>query len=334
MAEVSIDELDEGQLLVRAGDLHAQRRAAEVEIFLLAAHFADLHNPDSRPAGGRALPGMERAVRIGGAGTPAMWEFAVAQLAARLECSTTAARYLIRDALDTRHRLPATYARVRAGRVKISYVRALAQATHHLTAAAAGFVDAGVVDQIDGRIPWSRFVENVAGLVVAADPDAAARREAAEAARQFAKATRSTEHGIRGFYIRSTAGMIARFDATVAFLADALKALGDPDNTDQRRLKACLLMANPAQAVELLHAFAQYRADTYGHPTTDGVDDELPLDDDTDGDDDADDVDDAGDPDDERPIGEGDLHPSQNDADDEPEAATDRWWVAWASCRT
>jgi len=65
---------------------------------------------------------------------------------------------------------------------------------------------------------------------------------------------------MRGFYLRSTTGVIARFDATVAYLADALKALGDSDNEDVRRVKACLIMANPATAIDVLQAFANHRA--------------------------------------------------------------------------
>ena len=56
--------------------------------------------------------------------------------------------------------------------------------------------------------------------------------------------------------------MIARLDATVAFLADALKAFGDPDPEDLRRVKAVAVLANPVRAVELLAAFAALRTDT------------------------------------------------------------------------
>ncbi len=113
------------------------------------------------------------------------------------------------------------------------------------------------------------------------------------------------------FCIRAGTALIARFDATVAYLADALQALGDPDNEDERRLKACLIMANPTQAVELLHAYADHRAQKHGTHSGSGAgagrgddgdagggqDQPLPLHDD-------------------EPVGEGDVHPSQNDADD------------------
>ena len=34
-----------------------------------------------------------------------MWEFALGELAVQLECSTAAARYLVRDVLDVLHRI-------------------------------------------------------------------------------------------------------------------------------------------------------------------------------------------------------------------------------------
>ena len=268
------------------------------------------------------MPGMERARRFGGAGTPAMWEFALAGLAVQLECSTAAARYLVRDVLDVRHRLPDIWARLVAGEIRVHYARHVARATHHLSVEAAGFVDVEVAEICDGRTSWSRFVDIVEGKVVAADPEAAARREAEERAREFARATRSDEHGMRGFYIRSSIGVIARIEATVEFLAAALRALGDPEPEDQRRIKALLVMANPVQAVELLAAFAQHRArGSKNNPDADGGAgsgkvDEGAEKDSGGSDESAGGTDDGDAVDDELPIGVGDVHPAQNDADD------------------
>ena len=134
---------------------------------------------------------------------------------------------------------------------------------------AAGAVDAAMVEFVDGSLPWGRFESRLAGRVVKADPVVAAEREAAAQTEQLARRTRSSEHGIAGFYVRSTVGVIARLDATVAFLADALSAFGDPDPEDLRRVKAVAVLANPVRAVELLAAFAALRTDT--------VDLELPI---------------------------------------------------------
>ena len=86
---------------------HAERTECDIAIFVAAAHFADLHHPDSRRAGsGRVLAGRERGVSLGGPGTPTVLEFAPAELAARIGTSPYAGRALVADALDTRHRLP------------------------------------------------------------------------------------------------------------------------------------------------------------------------------------------------------------------------------------
>jgi hypothetical protein len=236
---------------------HATQVEAEVRIFTAAAHFADLHHPDSRPdRAGRVLPGGERGIRLGGAGTPTVWEFAPAEFAARIGKSPYAGRALIADALDTRHRLPRLWARVGAGEVPVCYARHVAQQTRDLSVEGAALVDAGVAEYADGRITWSRFESLVAAKVVEADPDAAAERERAAAEEEFAKVGRTNAHGRKTLYVRSASAAIIRVDATITYLAHALAALGDTDTEDTRRAKALLVMANPVQAVQLLQAFA------------------------------------------------------------------------------
>ena len=98
---------------------------------------------------------------------------------------------------------------------------AVAARTRHISVEAAGFVDAAMAPFVDGSLPWVRFETRLDGKVVAADPEVAAELVAARVAEQFAKRTRSSEQGTAGFYVRFTAGVIARIEATVAFLADA-----------------------------------------------------------------------------------------------------------------
>jgi hypothetical protein len=64
---------------------------------------------------------------------------------------------------------------------------------------------------------------------------------------------------MRGFYLRAPLAVIARLDATVAYLAQALADLGDPTGLDERRVKAVLILANPTQAVHLLRAYTTWR---------------------------------------------------------------------------
>src|SRR3954449_7952043 len=250
--------------------LHVARTDAEARMFVLAAHFADLHSgaglPVSLHGSGRGsrrvLPGLERSVQVGGDGTPRIGEFACSELGCRLQMSPVSARRYLADAVDVRHRLPLIWERVVAREARIGNARLVASMTRHLSREAAGSVDRAMVAFVDGSLPWGRFLTRLEGKIVAADPAQAAEREAARVSEQFAKRTRASEAGTAGFYLRSTVGVIARLDATVAFVADALKAFGDPDNLDLRRVKAMVLLCNPAQAVELLAAFAALRSRT------------------------------------------------------------------------
>ncbi len=227
---------------------------------------------------------MERAVQVGGEGTPRIAEFAYAELGARMRMGAWSAKNYVADALDVRHRLPLIWARVQAREARIGNARLVAARTRHLSIEAAAYVDAAMVDFVDGSLPWGRFESRLTGKVVAADPETAASREADRVREQFAKRTRSSEEGTAGFYVRSTVGVIARVEATVAFFADALAAFGDPEDLDRRRVKAVLVLCNPTKAVELLAAFRALRSRTVADTGADtGKSDvELPISDDPD----------------------------------------------------
>ena len=212
--------------------------------------------------------GMERVVCLGGVGTPLVREFAASEVAGELEISTYAARALLADVLDVRHRLPRLWARVTACEVATWVARKVAVATRDLTPEQALFVDAGVAEYADGRLSWSRFETVLEARVVEADPEAAAAREAAAAAEQFAKVGRSNEHGQKTLYVRSTAAVITRIDATLDYLCQALRALGETENADELRVKAMLLLANPLQAVELLTAYKHAHSREATRPTS------------------------------------------------------------------
>jgi len=245
-----MDEMSGSELLDHVDVLHQSQRRAEVEILRAALQFAVINNPDTLDPARSGRKGRQRAVDLGGAGTPQVREFAAAEFGARLEMSTYSAKTLIGDALDLEGRLP----------VRVSYARYVAKRTRDLPKDQAGYVDGRVALYADGRVTWTRFTDLVEAAIKAADPAAAAAREAAAAKEQFAKPTRSTEHGMRGFYIRASFALIARLDATVAYVADALLALGDTSSLEDRRVKAVLILANPVQAVEILKAYAAWRA--------------------------------------------------------------------------
>jgi hypothetical protein len=255
----ALDELAEAELLDHADEVSRMQRECEAQVLRIAVQHAILNNPETLDPDVTRLPGRERARRFGGIGTPEVAEFAAAALGARLGISTGSAHSLMSDALDLVIRLPQLWRRVEALEVKVSYARFVARRTRDLTVEQASYVDERVAEAADGRIPWTRFEDLVAGVIVASDPEEAARREEANARRQVASPTRSTEDGMRGFFVRAPFPVVALLDARVQWIAEILASLGDTDDLDARRVKAIAVLANPHEAVALIEAFVQWR---------------------------------------------------------------------------
>lgn len=254
-----LEELGAGEALQAFGRLRAERDRASRDIFVLAAHFADLYNVHATPRGLRRKGG-ERPIQVAGDGAPLVLEFAIAELAAELHLTTWSAKRLIGDALETRHRLPRLWQRVYDGEVADWIAAKVARATRNLTAEQAAIVDAEIAEYADSRLPYWRFAELLAAKVIQADPEGAATRERAAAEQRFAKVGQSNEHGQKTLYIKTSAAEMARIDASISYLAEALKTLGDPDPQDLRRTKAVLILANPAQALALMQALATHNS--------------------------------------------------------------------------
>ena len=88
----SVDELDPAGTAAAVEAAHRDVLDRDCRIFQLAAHWADLHHPDSRRPSGSLVAGSEQSRRFGGPGTPDVLEFCPAELAGRLETTTSAAR--------------------------------------------------------------------------------------------------------------------------------------------------------------------------------------------------------------------------------------------------
>ncbi len=264
-----------GELLDHVDALARVQRETDVAILQAAYQHAVINDADSIPSWQLRAPGGERPRRFGGVGTPLVAEFSPATLGGRLGISTHAARALMADAVDIRHRLSRIQARVVTGQAKVSYARFVARKTRDLTVEQADYVDERVEESVDGRLPWTRFVTLVEAAIKASDPDAAAAREDAEARRQFATPTHSTEDGMRGFYVRAPFPVISKLDAAVAFFAMVLAHLGDARSEDERRVTAVLVLANPVHAMDLLRRYQHWVAAQHpeaGKPTVDLAD--------------------------------------------------------------
>ncbi|MGD7706789.1 DUF222 domain-containing protein [Microlunatus sp. Y2014] len=235
------------------------RMATQCNELISATDWADLHPGETLPTSTaststtvQVVPGAERAVRLGGDGTPLVAEFAAAELAALLHSSSWAGARLIGDALDLRHRLPRLWRRICETEIEAWQARRIAQATRHLTKHEAAFVDAAVVDQV-GRLPWGRLQALVDAAVIEANPERAAQlADLVGKADKKVHVGQSDDHGLTTVYARVDAAAGIWLDAIIDRLADLLQAQGDESSKDNRRATALGLLAHPARAIQLL----------------------------------------------------------------------------------
>jgi hypothetical protein len=253
------DEMSRSDLLDTATMLAGVEREAQIDQLRLAVQWAIMNGPNTIDPERATRPGRPSMRFYGGHGTPQVATVAGADLGARLGRSTTFGDNLMADGLDIQFRLPELRARVEAHEVLPSYARFVAKKTRDLEPDEAAYVDARVAEAADGRITWSQFEGLIEAAVMAAAPAIAAAKEKAARESRFARTTRSTDNGMRGFYLRTDTAGIAKLDATVAHIAQILADLGSVETLDQRRALAAVVLASPGEAVKLLAAHAAWR---------------------------------------------------------------------------
>ncbi|MFW6597717.1 DUF222 domain-containing protein [Propionibacteriaceae bacterium Y2011] len=229
------------------------RMPTECNELISATDWADLHPGETLPTTTtlQLVPGAERAVRLGGDGTPLVAEFAAAELAALVHSSSWAGARLIGDALDLRHRLPRLWSRICETEIEAWQARRIAQATRHLAKHEAGYVDAAIADQV-GRLPWGRLQALVDAAIIEANPERAALADLVGKADKKVHVGQSDDHGLTTVYARVDAAAGIWLDAIIDRLADLLAAQGDESSKDNRRATALGLLAHPARAIQLL----------------------------------------------------------------------------------
>ena len=222
---------------------------AETRRLHIAAHWADLHPGDAVPKS--RLPGTERPAQLGGDGTPTVGDFAPAELGCALRMSDGSAARLIGDALDLRHRLPSIWTAPRPGRCRPTRPAAsLARPGISPPSRQPRWISA--LGPSLGAVSWGRLERLLEAAIIAADPAAAERAAAAAAQERFVRLGRASEHGLKLIIARATAGDAIWFKATIDRIADILAHDGDLDPVEIRRSKAIGILAQPAQALQLL----------------------------------------------------------------------------------
>ncbi|WBQ03188.1 hypothetical protein [Kribbella sp. CA-293567] len=251
MFPLELDNYDARQTLAAAAEVHAFQAQAEVAELRLALHFGDLHPDPAIVRGELTNPGGERGIVYGGAGCPAVAEFAVAEFGVVTGRSMGAAASFLGQCLALRHRLPLTYAQVLSGHATAWKARMVAKACLELSQDAAAIVDKRVASIVDSVTPL-RLANIVRAAMWQADPEAAQAAAEARAKKRGVWAGRTDDHGTTMLFVRGATGDVLRIMATIGQIADALAALGDTDSLDQRRAKAIGVIADPALADKLL----------------------------------------------------------------------------------
>ncbi|NPC45370.1 HNH endonuclease signature motif containing protein [Nocardioides sp. zg-1230] len=269
MSEASAGRVAGGVEDLTASDLlRAIRSSREVEHaeaarqLVLAAAWADLHPPESiHDAASFTTQGCEHEEPIAGEGAPLVAEFCVAELGGVLGMSSTAAKKLIGQALELRHRLPRLWAQVHAGRVPAWQARAVAEATIHssppLTSQAAGFVDAQVA-AVAGRVGPAQLDRLVAEAIkrydlATADPAADPEDGYLHIDPRHVTIDTQDVHFAGTMRIEADVDIADALDLdrAVAHGAETQKALGSTEPLDVRRAKALGDLARTQTALDL-----------------------------------------------------------------------------------
>ena len=251
------DDQRPGEEVPRARELvdalcvaHADEHAAQVrQVELIAELCAEYATLD---ATGPALPGHERLVASGGDGTPLVAEHLATELAPKLRTTILSAAVTISQAMDLVCRHPRVWAATKAGRAPVWQAKQVAVATHAagLSLEATAWVDEQVEPAL-GHLPWGRLKRKLAGLIVRADVELAARH-AQQAREERWVRIRHNGDGTAFILARTDAADAHRLHHTLTQLAGQLSLAGDTDSLDVLRAKALGVLADPQAAVNLL----------------------------------------------------------------------------------
>ena len=278
-AAAEADTLSPACLLALARSRKQAEDQAAADLLVIAAQWADLHPPESiHSAAAFTVPGSEHEEPIAGAGCPLVAEFCIAELGTTLGISTVAAKKLIGQSLELRHRLPRLWAQVQAGQVPTWRARSVAETTIHstpaLTGDAARYVDAQVA-AVAGKIGTAQLDRLVAETVKRfdlADADPAADPEDGYLSVDPRHVTVNDEdvHFAGTVRIEAEIGLADAIDLdrALAHGAATQKALGSSESLDARRATALGDLARTQTALDLFHQNGGFEARSARTSTT------------------------------------------------------------------
>ena len=249
-------DLAEGALLSEASEVEALLREAEVHKLRIAYQWAVAH-PSLAACETPRGPSLPRVLSepetLGGAGTPAVAAFTPEPLAVALGCSPASASALLADALDLHHRLPLLWDHTRAQLVATWKARRVATRTRHLSLEAARWLDRHLADRVSS-LSLPALDRLVAEAAARCDGDDLLDRETAARDAWDVVLVHPDPHRNAGTCeLRATGDTLdlTRFHDVVCAEAEALGALGDPDELGVRKAKALGVIADAQARLDL-----------------------------------------------------------------------------------
>src|SRR6476619_879777 len=246
----AVPELDTASaVLAFARDRRAAADAAEARLLCHACAWADLHPAESIA---EAVRFGDTPVPVAGPGAPLVAEFCVAAFAAAVGMPTETGKAYLGEALELRHRLPNTWARVRSGDLPAWRARRIARATIALSPAAAGFVDSQVASFAHRIRPTGvdRLVEEA---IVRFMPEEARRRREGAADGRHAHVHTHQVSFEGTVWVEAEVDLADALDLDTALSAGATKLadLGSAASLDVRRSEALGQMARRQLSLDL-----------------------------------------------------------------------------------
>ena len=225
--------------------------AAESRILQAAVTWAAMHSVDSIDDAACDWYG-DQPIPLAGPGAPLVAEFSIAEFAIAVGLSHEAGKAYVGEALELRHRLPKTWARVLKGDLVAWKARRIAQSTTALSREAAAHVDAAVAPFAHKIRPTALDHTIATAIALFMPEDAEARQQAASDHRRFDIDTRQT--GLTGTAeVHGTLDLADALDldTAVTATAQALQDLGSTDPLPVRRAIALGQIARQQLTLDL-----------------------------------------------------------------------------------
>lgn len=245
-------EQQTADVLARLQSTVTRRRQVEVDDLLLVLEWCELHRMEVLPEA-PGTPGGEREQCVGGEGTPKVQELALCELGIARSVHTLAARAIVADALDLRHRLPLTFAKITSLQADVWLGRKVASMSRRVPAEAVDVVDAAVADAITTQSP-GRVLAIAEAKIVEADLPAHEKEWAAQRTKRYVGLGRTDTHGLTHLIARITAGDARWIDAMLERIADILSTRPEHTATSRDELRSIAMgwLSRPAELLQLL----------------------------------------------------------------------------------